>query len=72
MYRTEIRVKGMLNPSWSDWFGELQVQSTSSDETVFRGILPDLAALCGVISHLGSFVIPLISVTCYKESESLG
>jgi hypothetical protein len=64
MYHTEIQVKGKLTPNWSDWFGELQMQSTSGDETILLGELPDMAAVYGVISRLGSLVIPLVSVVC--------
>ena len=69
MYHTEIHVRGKINPNWSDWFGEMQMQETSCDETVLIGKLPDMAAVYGVISRLGSLVIPLISVTCLKESN---
>jgi hypothetical protein len=64
MYHTEIQVKGKLAPNWSDWFGELQMQSTSGDDTILFGELPDMAAVYGVISRLGSLVIPLVSVAC--------
>ncbi len=70
MYYTEIRVKGKIGPSWSDWFGELQLQEDACDETILRGKLPDMAAVYGVISRLGSLVIPLFSVTCTKESDA--
>ena len=70
MYRTEIRVKGKIYPSWSEWFGELQMQENTFNETLLRGYLPDMAAVYGVISRLGSLVIPLISVTCIEESEA--
>ena len=68
MYQTEIRVKGKLNPNWSDWFGELQMQSTSGDETILLGELQDMSAVYGVISRLGSLVIPLVSVVCVEEA----
>jgi hypothetical protein len=70
MYHTEIRVKGKINPNWSDWFGELQMRETGCDETILLGELPDMAAVYGVISRLGSLVIPLISVTCIEESNT--
>lgn len=68
MYRTEIHVKGNLNPKWSDWFGELQVQNGFPDESILSGDLPDMAAVYGVISRLGNLVIPLISVNCLEEN----
>jgi hypothetical protein len=69
MYRTEIRVKGKINPSWSDWFGEMQMQEDNCDETLLLGKLPDMAAVYGVISRLGSLVIPLVSVSCVEEAD---
>ena len=64
MYHTEIRVNGTLNPTWSDWFQELKFQSGTDDETILYGDLPDMSAVYGVISRLGSLVIKLVSVTC--------
>jgi hypothetical protein len=69
MYRTEIRVNGKINPALSDWFGELQMYDCSCDETILRGRLLDMAAVYGVISRLGSLVIPLVSVNCIEEPE---
>ena len=69
MYHTEIHVKGKINPNWSDWFGELQLQETAGDETILNGRLPDMAAVYGVISRLGSLVIPLVSVSCRNELD---
>jgi hypothetical protein len=70
MYQTEIHIKGKINPHWSDWFGELQVHERSCDETILVGTLPDMAAVYGVISRLGSLVIPLISVSCVEELDA--
>lgn len=69
MYHTEIRVKGKITPNWSDWFGELHMQENDCDETILSGELPDMAAVYGVISRLGSLVIPLVSVTCVEGSD---
>jgi hypothetical protein len=40
------------------------------DQTILRGKLPDMAAVYGVISRLGSLVIPLVSVICVEESDT--
>lgn len=69
MYYTEIHVKGYINSNWSDWFGEMQVREDASGETILSGNLPDMAAVYGVISRLGSLVIPLVSVRCTEESD---
>lgn len=70
MYDTEIHVKGKIDPNLSDWFGELQMQENTQDETILSGKLPDMSAVYGVISRLGSLVIPLLSVTCVEEAEA--
>jgi hypothetical protein len=69
MYQTEIHVKGKMNPNWADWFEELQVRDSDSDETILTGNLPDMAAIYGILSRLSSLVIPLISVTCREETN---
>ena len=69
MYHTEIHVKGKIDPNWSDWFGELQIDETLGDETILTGQLPDMAAVYGVISRLGSLVLPLVSVVCSRDKE---
>lgn len=67
-YRTEICVKGNINPKWSDWFGEMELREVAYGVTILSGRLPDMAAVYGVISRLGSLVIPLISVKCTEET----
>lgn len=46
------------------------MQEDTCDETILRGKLPDMAAVYGVISRLGSLVIPLISVSCFEEADA--
>ena len=69
VYYTEIHVKGNINPKWSDWFGEMRLQENANGETTLAGKLPDMAAVYGVISRLGSLVIPLISVKCIEDVD---
>jgi hypothetical protein len=68
MYDTEICVKGKIDSNLSDWFGELKMQECPCDKTILRGRLPDTAAVYGVISRLGSLVIPLVSI-CVEETD---
>lgn len=67
MYRTEIRIKGKMDSGWSDWFQGLKFQSGKDDETILYGDLPDMSAVYGVISRLGSLVVKLVSVTCKEH-----
>ena len=52
MFHAEVRVKGVIEPTWIDWFADLVVVSSSPDETVLAGDLPDLAALYGLLARL--------------------
>jgi hypothetical protein len=70
MYDTEIHVKGKLDPSLTDWFGEMQIREGAVDETVLTGKLQDMSAIYGVISRLGSLVIPLVSIRCSEEDPA--
>ena len=60
--RFEIRVKGHLDESWSDWMGGLTITHLEGDETLLVGSLPDQAALHGVLNRLRDIGVTLISV----------
>lgn len=59
----EIKIKGHLDPRWSDWFGSLQMSHLEGDETLLSGLLPDQAALHGLLEHVRDLNLKLISVT---------
>jgi hypothetical protein len=64
MFHAEVRVKGVIEPAWIDWFADLVVVSSSPDETVLAGDLPDLAALYGLLARLRDLRFDLRSVRC--------
>lgn len=59
--RYEIRVAGVLDDSWADWFAGLQV-SNEGAETTIGGLLIDQSALHGVLAKIGDLGLGLISV----------
>ena len=59
----EIRIKGRLDQSWSDWFANLQMTDLEGDETLLSGMLPDQSALHGLLERIRDLNITLISVT---------
>ncbi len=67
MFNTVIQIKGKLDPEWSDWFAEMQIQYSDSGDTVLTGNLPDKSSIYGVLSHLSSLGITLISVETKEE-----
>jgi len=59
----EIRIKGRLGQRWSDWFSNLKMTDLEEDETLLSGMLPDQAALHGLLERIRDLNITLISVT---------
>ena len=57
----EIRVGGVLDDRWADWFDGLQV-SPDGTQTVIAGLLPDQPALHGLLAKVRDLGLPLISV----------
>jgi hypothetical protein len=59
--RYEIRVDGVLDDRWAEWFGGLQVSSDGT-QTVIAGLLPDQSALHGLLARVRDLGLSLISV----------
>jgi hypothetical protein len=59
--RYEIRVKGVLDTHWSDWFEGLSLRGEGGT-TVIAGPIPDQAALHGVLAKVRDLGLPLLSV----------
>ena len=63
MQRVEIRFKGQIKEQWSEWFDGLAVSHSAAGETVLSGLLPDEAALYGIISRLRDLGLKLVSLS---------
>ena len=60
--RYEIRVQGILDEHWSGWFGGLTVRSEGNEVTVLAGVVPDQAALHGLLTEIFNVGLTLVSV----------
>ena len=57
----EIRVEGVLDDRWADWFGGVEVSSDGT-QTVISGELADQAALHGLLVKVRDLGLCLVSV----------
>lgn len=74
----EIIVKGALDPSWTEWLG-LDILPTGHGETLLCGMVPDQAALWGVLVKVrdlglvlrGLRVCPLSAADAKTPSQNI-
>ena len=65
----EIRVKGHLDESWSDWLEGLEVKLLDNGEMILLGRIADQAALMGILNQLYGLNLALLSVSEVKEKK---
>ena len=59
----EIRVRGVLDEHWSDWFDAFRLRrDEATDTTLLVGVVADQAGLHGVLSRILDLGLPLLSV----------
>ncbi len=58
----EIKVEGLIDDHWTEWFGSMSIEHLNDSETVLTGELPDQAALQGVLVKIRDLGLRLISV----------
>ena len=62
----QIRVQGCVDQSWSDWFDGMNLRVETDDHgttfTTLSGIVPDQAALRGILARLWNMNLEVISV----------
>jgi hypothetical protein len=65
----EIRIQEQLDRRWAGWFGGLTLSHAENGETVLTGVLPDQAALHGVLASVRDLGLTLISVRRVPPDE---
>jgi hypothetical protein len=59
----EIRVKGHLDESWSDWLEGMEVKLEDNGEMILQGHVGDQAALLGILIKLNDLNLTLLSLS---------
>ena len=57
----KIRVIGMLDQTWSDWFDGITI-NRQGDETIMVGPVEDQAALLGILTKISDLGLTLLLV----------
>lgn len=71
MLFVEIRVEGLLEEHWSGWFADLAIVPAAA-ETRLAGLVPDQAALYGLVARLRDLTLPLRGVESWALAEPAG
>ena len=63
-----IKLKGHLDPKWSDWFEQMAI-STEGGNTILTGPVADQAALHGLLIRIRDLNLTLLSVERLKSAR---
>lgn len=61
--RYEIRIQGILVPSWSEWLGHPKMTHTHEGETILSCEIQDQTALHGLLVKIRDMNLKLLAVT---------
>lgn len=65
----EIRVKGVLDATWSDWFDGFVVVPLDCGETLLTGLVVDQSALFGLLNKIRDTGLSLLALRRVEEDE---
>jgi hypothetical protein len=66
----QIKVKGHLDPRWSEWFDRLAITHEPNGETLLTGPVADQAALLGLLLKLHDLNLTLLSLHRLKPDSA--
>lgn len=65
----QIKVKGQLDSSRSEWFEGWTITPDDSGSTVLTGPVVDQSALHGVLLKIRNLNLPIVSVKCIEPEQ---
>jgi hypothetical protein len=63
----QIKVEGHLDECWSEWLGGLEITRDGRGNTLLRGVIPDQAALHGVLTRMFDLGLTLVSLSPQRD-----
>jgi hypothetical protein len=70
--RYQIRVRGILDANWSDWFDGFAILPLECGDTLLSGHVVDQSALHGLLNKIRDIGLPLISLKCLGATDVTG
>jgi len=67
----QIRLKGSLDSSWSDWFDGFSI-TVQGDETILVGVVCDQSALHGILAKINDLGLPIVSIEKISQTGKEG
>jgi membrane protease YdiL (CAAX protease family) len=64
----QIRIKGLLDQQWSDWFSPLEIFNESNGECTLTGPVRDQAELHSLIDKAFNLNLTLLAVNCLQDT----
>lgn len=68
----QIRVRGILDANWSDWFDGFAILPLDCGDTLLAGHIVDQSALYGLINKIQNIGLPLISLKRLDATDVAG
>ena len=68
----QIKINGILDGKWSDWFDGFAITSHDEDETILAGPVLDQGALHGLLAKIRDLGLTLISVEHMDKQDWRG
>ena len=68
----QVKVKGQLDSSRSEWFEGWSITSEDDATTVLTGWVADQSALHGVLTKIHNLNLPIVSVNCVEPDWEEG
>lgn len=65
----QIRLKGLLDHQWAEWFDGLAITHADNGETLLTGPVIDQAALHGVLRKVRDLGMPLLAVNRVQQGD---
>lgn len=66
--RYQIRLRGVLDPKWADWFDGFAITYSEGD-SLLTGPVVDQPALHGMLAKVRDLGMPLLSLTIINEKK---